>query len=568
MKAMVSSIKWQWQYSLGFRKKIAFCILLNIGSVCFSLLFVDLIKKTVNDAVNVGNTLICIVAIELIATKIIQLLCEQGEIYLRTMTRSELETDLEYKMFGTILDSETHIEQKIHSGDEIYRLSGDVGIVAEGIAFTFPLLIFAVVQLILTWCYLITIQPILTIIIGIIAPFVILGGFYYTQLLIPVSRRVREEGSKVNEYIQEHLQHHELIAVMRKNKFVKENAMRRQQVFLKVLKSQIRLTIGADTLTEIGFATGYLIVFLWGINGIDKHTVSYGDFLVFIQLVGQLQRPMYMFKEQYSSWASSFASIERLMDFTSLPQEKGDKDIILKGALGLRFSNVTFSYSIRGNSIFKNFSYDFKPGTVTAVIGETGVGKSTLIRMALAILTPQKGKIEMYSVEPSMTAYIISPSLRANCIYVPQGNSLLSGTIRYNLQIGNTNASEAQMKEALHWASADFVLEDFPDGLNTIVGEKGLGLSEGQAQRIAIARGLLRRGGLILLDEPTSSLDPCTEKIFLDRLIKYSKNKTVIIITHKKETHHFVSDVITISTNRTDTDILTNNKLNNDKDVY
>lgn len=548
---MGSSIKWLWIYSAGFRIKLIFCILLSIGGVCLSLLFVESTRIFINNAVD-GKSITAIMIIGLICLRIVQLICEQGEIYLRTLTKSELENRLELKMFCALSDSKIQAEHKFHSGDEIYRLSGDVGIVAESIAFTFPILVYSVVQLVATWGYLMSVQPMLTVIIGFIAPIIITVGYYYTRLLIPVSRKVRYEGSKVNEYIQEHLQHHELITVMGKNRFVQAKTESLQRVFLKALKSKIRFTIGADTLMEMGFATSYLIVFIWGINGIGNNTISYGEFLVFIQLVGQLQRPVFIFKDQYPSWVASFASVERLMEITSLPQEKNEDSLLLQGILGVRFSNVAFRYSQNQKWIFKNFNYDFKPGTITAILGETGVGKSTLIKMALAILLPEKGKIEIYSNVQDAPSYIVSSRTRPNYIYVPQGNSLISGTIKYNLLLGNLNASEYQMKNALHLASADFVFDEFPNGLDTVIGERGLGISEGQAQRIAIARGLLRNGGLLLLDEPTSALDPNTEKLFLDRLFKGFKNKTIIIITHKKEICHYVSNIITIHGDQTD----------------
>lgn len=292
-----------------------------------------------------------------------------------------------------------------------------------------------------------------------------------------------------------------------------------------------------------------MTVFIWGINGLSNKTISYGDFLVFIQLVGQLQRPVFIFKEQYPSWIASFASVERLMEITSLPQEKQSNNNQFIGECpGIRFNNIYFKYPQNERWILENFTYNFSPGSITAILGETGAGKSTIIRLALGILVPQRGDISIYSDKENIK-YKVGSSTRCNCIYVPQGNSIISGTIKYNLLLGDANATEYQMKEALYLSSAEFVLKDFPDGLDTVVGERGIGLSEGQAQRIAIARALLKKGGLLLLDEPTSALDSETEKRFLDRLIKNSKNKTVIIITHKQEICEYVSNVITIRKN-------------------
>lgn len=543
---MISSIKWLWEYSAGFRIRLLIIILLSVGGVCASLAFVESTKVFINDAAE-GKSFIFIMIAVLIGFKVIQLVCEQGEIYLRTMTRAKLENTLELRVFCALSDSKIQAKQKFHSGDEIYRLSSDVGVVAESVAFTSPILVYSVVQLIATWGYLVVMQPLLTVIIGLIAPVIVFAGYHYTRLLVPVSRKVRQEGSKVNEYIQEHLQHHELISTMGRNKYVQTQVESLQNSFLKALKSQIRITVGADSLTEVGFASSYLAVFIWGIYGINNNTVSYGEFFVFIQLVEQLQRPIFLFKDQYPSWVTSFSSVERLMEITSLPKdEEYDDKYLLEGVPGIRFSNVSFRYSEDKKWIFKNFNYDFKPGSITAILGETGAGKSTLIKMILAILQPQIGEVDIYSNTAKEKSVKASSRNRCNCVYVPQGNSIISGTIRYNLLLGNMNASEAQMKEALYLASAEFVSNDFPDGLDTIIGERGLGISEGQAQRIAIARGLLRNGGLLLLDEPTSALDPETERQFIERLVKKLMNKTVIIITHKPEICKYVSDTVTI----------------------
>lgn len=167
----------------------------------------------------------------LIGLKVIQLVCEQGEIYLRSLTRVKLENSLELRMFCALSDSKIQAKQRFHSGDEIYRLSSDVGVVAESVAFTFPILVYSIVQLIATWGYLITMQPLLTMAIGLIAPIIVFAGYHYTRLLVPVSRKVRQEGSKVNEYIQEHLQHHELISTMGQNKYVQAQVGNLQNSF-------------------------------------------------------------------------------------------------------------------------------------------------------------------------------------------------------------------------------------------------------------------------------------------------------------------------------------------------
>ena len=241
------------------------------------------------------------------------------------------------------------------------------------------------------------------------------------------------------------------------------------------------------------------------------------------------------------------ASVERLMEFENLPKEDNSNSIRFSVPVGIEFSDVDFRYKEDSRWIYRDFNHNFKPGSITAVVGETGAGKSTLLRMFLATLIPNSGSVTFYATENgTLKKYSASPQTRGNCVYVPQGNSLISSTIRYNLLLGKIDATDEEMRKALYSAAADFVINDFPEGLDTSIGEGGLGISEGQAQRIAIARSFLRPGSVILMDEPTSALDTETEKMFLTRLTNQVHGKTIIIVTHKKEICKYVSEVITI----------------------
>lgn len=209
---------------------------------------------------------------------------------------------------------------------------------------------------------------------------------------------------------------------------------------------------------------------------------------------------------------------------------------------GIRLENVYFSYPNDDRNIIENFSHNFIPGSLTAILGKSGTGKSTLLHLLAALLIPQKGNIILYDRKQEAVA---SPQTRCNIVYVPQGNTLLNGTIRDNLLLGKPDASDEELHDALIVSAADFVYE-LPQGLNTPCRELGTGLSEGQAQRIAIARGLLHTGGILLLDEPTASLDKDTERILLDRLTESVLDKTIIIVTHKQSTAQFCTHIVNI----------------------
>ena len=237
------------------------------------------------------------------------------------------------------------------------------------------------------------------------------------------------------------------------------------------------------------------------------------------------------------------------MELEEIPLEPDGKPVLFTKSVGLRVSDVSFAYDTKNRQIISHANYHFPPGSSTAILGETGAGKTTLIRMILALLQPTDGEIVMYEEGNEEQGVRVSPRTRCNLVYVPQGNTLFSGSLRWNLRLGNPDATEAEMQEALELACADFV-QGLPDGLDTVIGEGGAGLSEGQAQRIAIARSLLKHGAILLLDEATSALDQITEQTLLNNLIQHYNRRavkpTLIFITHRPAVLQHCSQIITL----------------------
>ena len=301
---------------------------------------------------------------------------------------------------------------------------------------------------------------------------------------------------------------------------------------------RISFSILARILMSLAFNAGYMIAFLWGVKGIATGAVTYGLMTAILQLVGQLQRPLLQASDNLPSLLHSTASIDRLVEMEELPKEDIGNSLQLRSPAGVRVKDLSFRYPDGEDQVIEHLSFDFKPGSRVAITGRTGIGKTTLLKLMLALSKPCSGSIELYSEGESFPA---TPETRCNFAYVPQGNTLFSGTVRDNLLMGDRNADERRMREALHIAAADFVF-DLPDGLDTICSEAGGGLSEGQAQRIAVARGLLRSGSILLLDEFSSALDPGTEEQMLERLTAKEGlcgGKTMIFITHRESILNF-----------------------------
>jgi len=537
---MKTKIGWLIGLTKGYRKLIFYPLTLNVLSVFLSIAFVEL-TKILFEGVNNDVSFLSFCISLLVITKVLELFCEQREMYLREKACAKLENIYTLRLFENTFKSARHELQNIHSGDEMSRLTTDVSVIAQCVTYTIPTIIYASVQLIATSIYLLFVQSSLTVAIICIMPIMILLGKQYTKKIVPISRDIRLEDSSVNEYMQEHLQKHEMLVSFGVTSFIVDKVRALQDKLFSSIRRRIFLDVVAESFVDIGFALGYLAIIIWGVFGIQNGTFTYAMLIVFMQLVGQLQRPFIFFKTQFPALMNSYASIERLQELENMEKEDATYNVRLEGAVGVKFQNVFFKYSKSDKWVLNDFTFDFAPGSITALIGETGIGKSTILRLILAFNTPNKGYVELYNSQKNVSA---NSSTRCNCTYVPQGNSILSGTIRYNLKIGNLYATDREINEALYNAAADFVLNDLPKGLDTIVGENGLGLSEGQAQRIAIARGLLHNGQLLLLDEPTSALDDITEKIFLDRLHNKRSNKTIIIISHKKEVGNYVDNTL------------------------
>lgn len=534
---------WLYNHAGTLKKTILIILVMNILAVTFSLLFVEVTKIFMEGVERGENFSFLLLAVSLATIKLCSIFFSQLKTYLREKQSYLMNNELALKFFKELFDGGVSYNEKVHSGDSLSRITTDVFSVSGCLIGTMPELIYALVQLVATCIYLASIDPALTFVILLIMSVNIMFGQAYAKKLLPISREIRICDSKAHQFMQEHIQHRELIVTLEKTEFIWERLKSLQNKVYEKIVAVTKLNVLAMSLIDSALNISYIVILIWGIYGIQNNTFTYVELVVFLQLAGQIQIPFIQFNHQYPQFITAMASVERLMEIENLPKEDNSNAIKFSVPVGIKFENVDFRYKEDSRWIYKNFNHNFKPCSITAILGETGAGKSTLLRMLLATLTPNNGSITFYGGGKN---YLASSQTRCNCVYVPQGNSLISGTIRYNLLLGKTDATEDEMKNALYSAAADFVFKDFPDGLDTAIGEGGLGISEGQAQRIAIARSFLRPGKVILMDEPTSALDAETEKLFMTRLTNQTHDKTIIIVTHKKEICKYVSDVVTI----------------------
>ena len=409
------------------------------------------------------------------------------------------------------------------------RIEDDVRILSETVCRGVPGALLTALQLVCAFALLCAMQWQLALIVLFIMPVALIVSKVYFKRMRALNRDIRQTDSRVQGHIQENLHHRIVLKSLDNVPSSVESLDRIQSDLFDREKERADFNLFSSLAVRLGFNGGYFAAFVWSIFGIMDGTVTYGMMTAFLQLVMQVQRPVVDLGRQIPVFVTSLTSVERLLEIGNLEQESGEHFLLSDGPVGVRFENVDFSYPDSDEKVLSDFSCDFRPGTITALMGETGIGKSTILRLMMGFLKPDSGRVIVYD---GSGEYPASPETRCNFIFVPQGNSLMSGTIRDNLRIGCGDATQQQMEQALRAAAADFVL-DLPDGLDTVCSEKGEGFSEGQAQRIAIARALLHTGSVLLLDEPSSALDGATETRLFSGLSRMRDGRTMIMVTHR-----------------------------------
>lgn len=519
---------WLWEAWRGNRLQALLNVLIGVSQVGVSLLLVAAVQHSIDVASGARPGDIY----RAVGWMGILMLCNFGlnisAVWVRNILGVRAQNRMQQRMLDHILRSEWHGRESMHSGDVLNRLETDVSQVITFLTETLPNMLSVLCLFVGAFCYLLSMDVVLALItVGILPVFLLLSKVYIRRMR-RLTREVRAQDSRVQSVLQETVQHRMLIKTLEGVGTMVDRLETTQSRLRRRVVRRTRFSVFSNFVLNFGFALGYLIAFLWAAVRLSSHTLTFGGMTAFLQLVGRIQSPARSLAQLIPAFVSVFTAAERLMELEENPLEEQGEPIALRSPVGVRFRDVSFAYENSDRSVLDHLSFDFRPGTCTAVLGETGTGKTTLVRLVLSLLRPQSGSVELYD---GNRTYTLSPRLRCNLVYVPQGNTLLSGTIRDNLRLGRLDADDEVMYEALHQSCADFVRE-LPDGLDTVCGEAGGGLSEGQAQRIAIARALLRDRPVMLMDEATSALDPDTERQLLHNLLSENK-RTILFITHR-----------------------------------
>lgn len=522
-------VKWLWQSSSDNRLQAILNTAIGLAQVVVSLASVWAVQTAIDIASHNKEGDVISAVLVMAGLVALNFVLNISSVWVRNILGIKAQNRMQRRMLGRILHSEWQGRDSMHSGDVLNRLEQDVNNVVNFVAETLPNAVSVVALFLGAFVYLFTMDHSLALIIVVMFPIFLVLSKIYMGKMRQLTREVRESDSQVQSLLQESVQNRILVKTLESEDEIVDRLSDQHSALREKVVKKTRFSVISNLIVNVGFATGYLVAFAWSALRMSVGSLSYGGMTAFLQLVNKIQNPARNLSKLVPQFVSVFTAAERLMLFEDIPLEEKGEPIEVEGPCGIQINDVSFAYPDDPDTpIIDKLSFDFKPGTCTAIVGETGAGKTTLLRMILALIRPDSGNVYIYN---KVERFIVSPLTRCNITYVPQGNTMLSGSIRDNLLLGNVDATEEQMYEALDEACADFVRE-LPDGLDTEMTEQGGGLSEGQAQRICIARALLRNSPLMILDEATSALDPETEKKLLNNILE-NNSRTVIFITHR-----------------------------------
>lgn len=486
-------------------------------------------------------------AVILLAVIILQIALKLGSKALEVRVAGKLEIKYKTELFSNILKKDYLKISLHHSGELMTRLTSDITVVSQAVTTIVPSVVGIVTRLICAFTVLFMLDKWFAVLF-LLAGFVL---FVFTRLfrnsMKKLHKAVQETDSDVRSFMQESIESILVIKIFNVGQKIlrKSEALQQENYKAKVKKN--RWSVFANLGFSAMFSFGYLFGLVWSGVKLCTGSISFGTLTAIMQLVGQVQTPFTTLSGVVPQYYAMLASAERIVEIENLSASKSvnpkniDTKKVYENLQSVEFESVSFGYG--KESVIEEGTFSIKKGDFTVISGISGIGKSTLFKLLVGVIPADKGRI---FIKCSDGEYQIDKYMRSLFAYVPQGNMLFSGTIRDNIRFVNETASDTEVMQAAKISCADEFINSLPDGLDTVLLENGHGLSEGQIQRLAIARAILTSAPVLLLDEATSALDEETEKKVLSN-IRELKDKTCIIISHKSAAYEICDKELKIA---------------------
>lgn len=540
------ALKWIYKYT---GKQLWWVVFLSVitGAISLGFIWLALLAKDIIDFATGAREGSVVFAISMIAAVVV-LQAVLNIIYCNILIRAVGKIDIKIKqgLFRSVLNKKWTSINQYHSGEILNRFTSDVDVVVEGVVDIIPNAISLGTRLIAGLAVLFAIEWRFTFAVLILGALVMIAGKIYSKHFKYLHKEYQNANGVVRSFIQECVENLIVIKSFANYGISAEKLKDRQMNALKLMYKRQTVSNIANTGVYILFTGSFYAAIVWGAFQVAAGAITTGTLMAFADILNQIKAPMRNISGLVPQFYSMVASAERLMELEALEDEsitniEESPYKLYEDFEEIAFENVSFSY--KNENVLENAYSTFKKGEFTAIAGPSGIGKSTLMKLILGFIEPCSGSIYINFKDGK---HIIDGGYRRLFAYVPQGNMVLSGTIRENIGFCCPNASDNEIINAAKTAMIWEFIASLPGGLETEIGERGLGLSEGQIQRIAVARAILSNAPILLLDEATSALDEKTERELIEN-IKALENKTCIFVSHKHRTISMCDRIISFS---------------------
>lgn len=536
IKEMWEEIKWMFSYGKNYKKEIVFYTILGVFSTVMSLISSVASKELINIVTGIQTNRALEMAVLMVSMSLFSLLFNQAMSRITLKINIRIQNEIQADIFDKIIEVNWLDLSRYHGGDLLNRFSSDVGTVANSAIGWVPNLIINFFSFVATLCLILYYDPTMLFLTLANMPIMLLSSKVMMSRLRKYDMKVKEMNSEMMAFETETFSNIDSIKSFSLVHLFSDRLKGFQKRFKDVSLEYNWFSIKYNTIISLLGMVVSFSFYGWAVYRLWSGAINYGEMTLFLQQSGRLSSTFSALVSIIPSTISATISAKRLMEIIFLPKEPLDiktseyLDRIQDKGFSLELEDVYFSY-IQNKNVLVSSDLKANPGEIVALVGPSGEGKTTMIRLFLGLITPNQGNA--YLIDYQGKKYHLDASTRSLFAYVPQGNTIFSGTIAENLRMVKEDASDEEIIEALKSACAYEFVSRLEGGINAKIGARGQGLSEGQCQRIAIARALLREAPILLLDEATSALDVSTERKVLNNIMINHPNKTCIVTTHR-----------------------------------
>lgn len=538
--SLKDELLWLFSLSRCYKKEIFAVTVLSVIGTVFSLTTSLCLKYVIDIVTGTLNQSILLVVLAAVAMLLGSIFLSAITSRITTKVNVKIQNELQLQVYGTIFNAQWESLREYRKGDLINRINSDASLIASGAVSWWPTVITFAAKFIYTFVLIVMNDPIMAAIALMSAPVSALLSRFMIRKMHNHSLKVKELSADIMSYQEDSFQNLQYIKSFGISDVINKRLIKKQQEYKEESLNYNKVTVLMNIIMGLVGITVTFVSYAWGIYRLWEGFITYGTMVMFLQLTLTLSNSFNSILSVIPTTINLGTSAARIISLENLPEEKStptaeEKKFInsnFKSGVSINCSGLTFSYSDKPSErVLKNAGFSADIGETIAIIGGSGIGKTTFFRLLLGLLEPTEGEITFKGNNNETIK--AGPSTRELIAYVPQGNTIISGTVAENLRLIKKDATDEEIITALKLSCAYDFVSKLPQGINSQIGESGNGFSEGQIQRISIARALIKDAPILLFDEVTSALDEETEGRLLHNIQTHFKNKTIIFVTHK-----------------------------------